>query len=138
MYKKLLTLLITFVFMFTFMYAGNTAAAADDQPVVYESTITVTADGGSFQVGFVTLKFKKDFIDSARLPVTFDVKVFAKSGDAGVQVEPSTSGFLKDVQIRVDSYNGLLYDEVQGRNIQVNVRKQHLTAEHFSWYRFRS
>ena len=132
MYKKFLALLVITMIIF----AGIPAMAAD-QPVVFKDTITVTADGGRYQVGFVNLEFKKEFIDASKLPATFNVEVFAKNGEVGVQITPSTPEFFKKVHIRVDSYKGLLYDKEKGENIQVNIKKQQVLAEHFSWFRFR-
>ncbi|MCX7746091.1 MAG: hypothetical protein N2645_04230 [Clostridia bacterium] len=107
------------------------------QPVIFEKTITVTRDGGKYKIGFVTLFFKKDFLAPERLPATFEVKVCVKDGSPGVEINPSTTGFQKDVIIKVNHYKGLLYDVDSGKNVKVKVKKQLIKAEHFSWFRFR-
>ena len=67
----------------------------------------------------------------------FKVKVCAKDGKVGIDVNPDTEKFLKNVQIKVDRYNGLLYDQNKGKNVYVSVKPQMIIAWHFSWYRFR-
>lgn len=131
MLKKISALLLMIVFLLSCI-----PAMAAEEPVIYKSIITVTDEGGRFQVGFVNLEFKKDFLPSDKLPVTFEVVVSARGGIAGVEITPSVEGFLKKVHIRVDEYSGLLYDETLGRNIQVYVKKQQIIVNHFSRYAF--
>lgn len=109
-------------------------AMASDEPVIYKDTITVTEDGGRYQIGFVNVEFKKDFLDPAMLPRTFEVQVYAENGVGYIEFSPSTPNFFKKVHIRIDNYNGLLYDKAAGKNIQVNFKKQQILAEHFSRY----
>lgn len=108
--------------------------SASDEPVIYRDTITVTADGGRYQIGFVNVEFKKDFLDPSMLPATFEVKVYADNGAGIIEFSPDTPNFFKKVHIRVDSYEGLLYDIAQGKNVQVKYKKQQILAEHFSRY----
>ena len=105
-------------------------------PVVYKRTIVVTADGGRYQVGFVNIEFKKEFINKEMLPVTIEVEINAENGVAGIELTPSMDNFCKMVIIRVDSYKGLLYDEATGKNIFVNVNRQQLEVDHFSRHAF--
>ncbi len=145
MNKKFLAILIAFVLLF----ASNPAMASNhhtndkdhyismQNPVIFEDTFTVTEDGGTYDIGFVTITFPKLFIDADRLPMTFTVQIFADNGVAGIQIEPSTSDFNKFVRIKVSAYRGLLFDKTLGKNIFVNIRNQVILAPHFSWFRFR-
>lgn len=128
--KKALLLL---VMIFTIIFSSIPVNAADT-PVIYKDTITVTADGGRYQVGFVNIEFKKNFLDPTMLPATFEVKVYANNGVAYIEFSPDTPNFFKKVHIRSDAYNGLLYDISKGENIQISVKKQQVLAEHFSHY----
>jgi hypothetical protein len=110
---------------------------SESDSIVFEKTVTITEKGGEVEVGFVTVKFHKDFLPKDQYPKTFTLKIFAKDGEVGIDVTPDTQNFSKPVQIKVDSYKGFLYDEVKGENIYVNVKNQTIVAKHFSWYRFR-
>jgi hypothetical protein len=112
-------------------------ALAAEHPVTFSSTITVTEDGGSYQVGFVDIVFKKNFIEADRLPAVFNVEIYAENGTAYIEFKPDTEGFLKDVHLKVDDYKGPLYDKAKGKNIKMDIRKQQIVAEHFSRYAFR-
>ena len=131
MCKKILTLLLI-----SFLVLASIPLMADEQPVVYKDTITVTEDGGRFQIGFVNIEFKKEFLDSGQLPATFDVKVSAENGVAGIEISPDTPEFFKKVHLRVSSYQGLLYDETACKNILVDIKKQQIIIGHFSRYAF--
>ena len=108
----------------------------EQNPVVYKSTIKVTEDGGTYQVGFVTVKFPKGFISSKLLPIRIDVEISAVRGVAGIEFTPDILNFNKDVTIYVQSYQGLLYDRTSGKNIKVNIKNQVFKVKHFSRYAF--
>lgn len=127
MKKKLLLLAMAFILLFTTM-----PAIAAERPVIYKDTITVTADGGRYQVGFVNVEFKKNFLDPSMLPTTFDVQVYAENGTAYIEFAPSTPLFFKSVHIRTDAYNGLLYDIAAKKNINVDIKHSQVLAQHFS------
>ena len=134
MCKKILTLLLI-----SFLVLASIPLMADEQPVDYKETITVTEDGGRFQVGFVNIEFKKEFLDSGQLPATFYVKVSAKNGVAGIEISLDAPEFFKKVHLRVSSYQGLLYDEndeTSCKNILVDIKKQQIIIGHFSRYAF--
>lgn len=114
----------------------NYSVSESTEPVIYKETITVTEDGGVFRVGFADVVFKKDFLDPEMLPITFDVEISAVDGVAGIEFQPGVPDFCKDVFIRVDEYNGLLYDKTQEKNIYVEIDKQLLKVSHFSRYAF--
>ncbi|NLL07205.1 MAG: hypothetical protein GX270_15810 [Clostridiaceae bacterium] len=113
-----------------------TSNSAKDK-VIFERTFTVTEEGGSFEVGFVTAEFKKNFLPAEQYPKTFTLRVCARDGEVGIEAYPDTDNFLKPVLIRVNKYNGYLYDEVLDENIFVSVKNKTIPAKHFSWYRFR-
>ncbi len=105
--------------------------------VIFERTFTVTKEGGSFEVGFVTVDFKKNFLSADQYPKTFTFRVCARDGEVGIEASPDTDNFLKPVLIKINKYNGYLYDEVLDKNIFVSVKNKTISAKHFSWYRFR-
>jgi len=111
--------------------------SSTQEQVIFSDTITVSAQGGDYQIGFVTIDFPKNFLDKDQLPATFYVKIFAINGIAGIEITPDTPHFKKNVRIIVDKYNGYLYDISKDENIIVKVKKQVIIAKHFSWYRFR-
>lgn len=127
--KKLILLFLVVVLVFS-----CTAVFASEKPVTFKDTITVTSDGGRFQIGFVNVEFKKDSLDSTMLPITFEVKVYADNGQGVIEFSPGVSKFYKKVHIRIDAYNGLLYDVSKGENVQVNFKNKQILADHFSRY----
>lgn len=128
--KKILVLFMVLMTIFSI----SIPSLAAEQAIVYKETITVTEDGGRYQVGFVNVEFKKNFISDEKLPATFEVQVYAENGVVYVEFSPDTPEFFKKVHIRVDKYNGLLYDKSLGKNIKVNINKQQILARHFSRY----
>ena len=136
---KKLTVMILIVMLVISAVPVHAAASGrfhTDENVIYEREITVTEKGGVFQVGFTTIKFQKDFIDEDQLPVKINVKIYAEDGKKYIEFSPSMPDFKKDVIVIVHSYNGLLYDETLGENIQVRIKQQVLIFEHFSRYAF--
>jgi hypothetical protein len=131
MKKKLILLILLLALLVPSM-----SAMASEAPVVYKSTITVTADGGRYQVGFASIEFKKEFLDQSMLPATFDVQIYAEDGKAYIEFSPDTPKFFKKVHIRAGAYEGLLYDRAKGENIPIDVKKQQLIVSHFSRYLF--
>ncbi|MHB1392302.1 MAG: hypothetical protein ACYCYE_04345 [Clostridia bacterium] len=127
MSKKLLALVIALTLLLSL-----TPVAAAEEPVIFKETITVTEDGGRYQIGFINVEFKKDFIEADKLPATFDVQVYAENGKGYIEFAPDTPNFFKKVHIRIDAYNGQLYDVAKGENIEVSFKKQQILAEHFS------
>ncbi|MGE5678088.1 MAG: hypothetical protein ACM3ZR_08535 [Pseudomonadota bacterium] len=129
MSKKFLSLVIVLSLLFSL-----TPVAAASEPVIYKETITVTGEGGRYQIGFINVEFKKDFLEEENLPVTFEVRVYAENGKGYIEFSPDTPEFYKKVHIRVDNYNGQLYDAAKGQNIQVNFKKVQILTDHFSRY----
>ncbi len=127
--------IVVFLILLALVLSAIPVSAAQE-PVIYNSTITVTSEGGVYQVGFVSIEFKKEFLDAQKLPVTIDVEVSAVNGVAGIELDPSMSDFCKKVHVRVAKYNGLLYDKTTGQNIQVDVKKLQLVVNHFSRHAF--
>ncbi len=102
--------------------------------LVYEKTFVVTPKGGTYQVGFVTLNFPKNFLPSSELPRKFTAKVFASDGHGVIEFTPDTTGFLKPVEVTVNAYSGILYDEVVNGNTYVQYQKESFNVNHFSRY----
>ncbi|HEX3047285.1 MAG TPA: hypothetical protein VHY08_21200 [Bacillota bacterium] len=109
---------------------------AIDPPKIFQSTFTVTGEGGRFQVGFVNVEFKKDALVPTILPATFTTQVYAENGVVYIEFDPNTPPFFKKVHLRTDKYQGLLYDRAIGRNITVNIKHQQVLVDHFSRYAF--
>lgn len=131
MSKRFLSLVIVLTLLFSL-----TPVAAAEEPVIFSETITVTGEGGRYQIGFVNVEFKKAFMEADKLPVTFEVKVYAEDGKGYIEFSPDTPEFFKKVHIRVDAYNGQLYDIAKGKNIEVNFKRMQILARHFSRYCF--
>lgn len=144
--KKILTSL---VLSLMFLFPANLAMAASNtlndvavqemaievqQPVTFQSNVTVGKDGGRFQIGFVNIEFKKDFMDASLLPATFDAEIYAEKGQVFIEFQPGTPVFYKQVHLRIDSYSGYIYDRAVGKNIYVNIKKHQILAPHFSRY----
>lgn len=134
MLKKLGILMVLLLALLTSVIP---VSAAEEQPVIYKQTVTVTNEGGFFQVGFATVEFKKDFLEG-QLPATFDIEIYADSvkKEVGIQVLPHEERLDKPVHVRVDAYEGYLYDKVAEKNIWVSIKKQQVIVKHFSRFAF--
>ncbi|NTV91002.1 MAG: hypothetical protein HGA22_11695 [Clostridiales bacterium] len=119
-----------------FVSSGRNDDSSVKKAVVFEDTITVTKDGGSFRIGFVNVIFPKNFMDSDSLPATFDVRISSVNGVAGIAFSPDTPLFNKAVTLKVNGYNGLLYDDTLGANLYFRIKSQTLKVWHFSRYAF--
>jgi len=104
--KKRIVMLLTLLIVLAAI-----PVAAAEEPVIYQDTITVTSEGGRFQVGFIELEFKKDFLEKDMEPVTFNVEIYAENGVGYIEITPDAIDFDKKVHIRVASYEGLIYDK---------------------------
>ncbi len=138
MFKKLTFMLVLLMFIFSTIpaYAAGHGNTHVQNPIVYQSTITVDHHGGVYNVGFATIKFPRDFIDGNRLPVRIKVEISAVNGVPGIQFTPDIPAFRKDVTIIVHNYTGLLYDYTSRKNIFVHVDNQKFMVKHFSRYAF--
>lgn len=137
MLKKLTAIIL--LLMFVLSAIPVSAACSDwtdaERLVIYKSEIKVTENGGVYKVGFATIKFPKDFIDS-KLSVTIKVEVYAEKGKAYIEFTPDIPRFKKEVTISAHTYNGVLYDKAYKRNINISVRSQKFKVTHFSRYAF--
>ncbi|MCX7774110.1 MAG: hypothetical protein N2376_13470 [Clostridia bacterium] len=140
MFKKLMAILVCLSMLLVALPVSAAQAPISQadtiQPVNYSTTIVVTSAGGIYRVGFVTVEFKKDFVDPSLLPMTFNVTLTVKDGVAGINFNRDISDFRSPVHIRVDNYKGLLYDETNGVNVTVDIKKQQDVAKHFSRHAF--
>jgi len=131
MLKKLGILMVLLLVLFTSIIP----VSANEEPITYKRTVTVTNEGGIYQVGFATVEFKKDFI-KGQLPVTFDIEIYADNGEFGIQILPHEECLDKPVHVRVDSFEGYIYDTAVGGNVKANIKKQQLILKHFSRFAF--
>lgn len=140
MFKKLtaiLLVLMMIVFSTIPAYAADYGHADAQKNIIYQSEINVTEKGGVYQVGFVTIKFPKDFIDEDQLPVKINVEIYTDDDEvAWIEFNPDIPEFNKDVSINVHSYNELLYDDTLKKNIELHIKHQTLKVKHFSRYAF--
>ena len=138
MFKKFMVILVLIMLVFSTVpaYAADLGQADVQKNVIYKSEINVTEDGGVYQVGFVTIKFPKDFIDDDQLPVTINVEISSINGVPTIEFTPDIPGFNEEVIINVHSYNGLLYDKTSEKNVKVRIKHQTLLVNHFSRYAF--
>ena len=102
--------------------------------LVYEKTFTVSPKGATVQVGFVTISFPNNFLPASELPRTFTAKVFASDGHGVIEFTPDTTGFLKPVEVTVNVYSGVLYDEKINKNTYVRYYQESFQVNHFSRY----
>ncbi len=144
MFRKILSGLILMVMLLSSVPAVaaqvqdiQNATSYSSDYMIFERTVTVTEKGGTFELGFVSVDFPKNFLAKDKYTKTFTLKVCAREGEVGIEATPDTPKFLKPVKIKVNNYKGFLYDEVTGENVFVNIKKQTIVAKHFSWYRFR-
>ena len=147
MFKKLTAVLVAVVLVvlsFVPAYAAGYDRAGEQKhgwedvqkSVIYQREIKVTEKGGVFQIGFVTVKFPKNFIYDEQLPIKIKVEISAVNGVPGIEFSPDIHDFNKDVTVIVHPYRGLLYDKSSGINIPVKINNQKLYLEHFSRYAF--
>lgn len=122
------------VLLLLLIVASSFGVMATEEPAIIKDTIVVTEDGGRFQVGFVNIDFKKDFLDKEELPKTYEVEIYAENGVPYIDISPDTDKFNKKVHIRVDRYTGLIYDKIEKRNIKVDIKKNNIVVHHFSRY----
>lgn len=113
---------------------STTTVFADVQqgPKVYN--ITVTDNGGIYQMGNVTLVFKKDFISKDMEPINFKVQFYAENGVPYIDIQPSVDQFEKKVMIFVAKGNADFYDIATNQTISINLHNNVIVAEHFSRY----
>lgn len=129
MKKKLLLLFTIFSLLLSIL-----PVTAASKPVIYKKTITITEDGGRYQIGFANVEFKKDFLEKEKLPYTLEVQIYAENGKGYIEFSPGAPKFIKKVHIRIAAYKGQLYDIAKGENIEVNFKKVSMLVDHFSRY----
>lgn len=135
--KRLVTLFLATILAFTFtlkLDAKTKVVEVPENPLVIEEEITVTSEGGKFDVGFATIRFKKGFLDDDSLPITFKVSMYAEDGEVYIEFSPDIEQFEKFVSVKAKNFSGYIYDVSLGENIYVEVPSQHLKVEHFSRY----
>jgi hypothetical protein len=145
MTKRIITALIIFVMLFASVPAFAEDGLGCSNPVtesaeggssLIKETLTVSSDREVFEVGFVTLRFPKEFIDSESLPVAVTVSIYYEDGQSWIEFSPEIGEFEHKVQVKVKGYNGLLYDVTTGQDVIVNIGNQVLMLSHFSRYAF--
>lgn len=145
MAKRLMAALVVFVMLLVSVPAfaesdlavsTQVAEGAVSGSSYIEETFTVTSEKEEFQVGFVTLKFPKEFIDSEELPLTVKVSIYCEGGQSWIDFSEEIGEFEHKVQVKVKAYDGLLYDVESGQDVLVNIGNQVMMLTHFSRYAF--
>ena len=134
----ILTLLLSSVSVFAepngnYPLEGVSVSATEN--VTYEKILEVSAQGGTFHVGFASITFKKNFVD-AEWPLEIKVSVYAEGGTAYIEFLPDMGDFNMKVKVKVKKFNGYLYDYATGENEWFELKNQNLQIEHFSRYAF--
>ena len=57
-------------------------SASANEKIIYEDTLVVSSEGGTFEVGFASVTFKRNFIDEAECPIEIEVSIYAENGTA--------------------------------------------------------
>ncbi|MBN2604347.1 MAG: hypothetical protein JXR62_00830 [Bacilli bacterium] len=107
-----------------------------DQMIIFEGSVTIDNSMNKFEIGFVTVTFRKNFVEEDLYPITFDVKIYAEEGLVYIEFNPSMDAFFKDVQVHAFAYNGYIFDISTGENIYVEIPNQMFKVDHFSRYCF--
>lgn len=140
--KKLLVFTVLLAFIFTSASLTSVSAKkmkvveVPDHVVIFEGTVTIDNAMNKFEIGFVTVTFKKNFVEEDLYPISFDVKIYAEQGLVYIEFNPSMEGFFKDVQVHAFAYNGYIFDVATGENIYVEIPNQMFKVDHFSRYCF--
>lgn len=103
---------------------------------VFEETITLENEKTKLDIGFVTVTFKKGFIEKDAYPITFDVKLYADDGEIYIEFSPDYEDFIKDVKIQVHAYEGWIYDVAADDYIYIEIPKLKMKVSHFSRWCF--
>ncbi|MEZ0537713.1 hypothetical protein ACAG39_10770 [Caldicellulosiruptoraceae bacterium PP1] len=122
------------ILLITLLFLSMSIAFADDNPITFSNTFTVTNDGGKFNVGFVEIEFKKNSLPANINQITLNAEIYAENGTVYIEFRPDVEKFDKHVHIRVDNYKGFIYDKTLGKNTEVNIKKFNFIADHFSRY----
>ena len=80
-----------------------------EEKLLIEETITIENENSKFDVGFVRVDFKKNFIPEDAYPITFEVKIYAEDGLVYIEFDPDVEDFFKDVTIHVFAFDGYIY-----------------------------
>ncbi|MDF2591147.1 MAG: hypothetical protein K0S75_613 [Clostridia bacterium] len=107
-------------------------ADAKQAPQVYN--ITVTNEGGKYNLDNVELIFKKDSMGKDMQPITFIVSLYTENGVPYIDIEPSVESFCKDVTIKVLKGELEMYDIVTGETLDIELENYNFNIEHFSRY----
>ncbi|MDF2520275.1 MAG: hypothetical protein K0R84_903 [Clostridia bacterium] len=129
MFKKWASLILIFVVVLSTAFVF---ADAKNAPDTY--TITVTEDGGKYQLGNIELNFKKDSMEKGMEPVTFTVQLYAENGIPYIDIEPSVEQFAKDVKVKVEKGEVEMYDIATNTTVNVELENYSFKVEHFSRY----
>jgi hypothetical protein len=138
--------LVVFIVLLTLVFTSSTLRGVSakkakvvqvpDQTVVFEGTVTIDNNTTQFELGFVKVTFRKNFVEEDLYPITFDVKIYAEEGEVYIEFTPGMDLFFKDVTIHAFNYNGYIFDVATGENIYVEIPNQVLKVNHFSRYCF--
>ncbi|MBN2522125.1 MAG: hypothetical protein JXB24_02575 [Bacteroidales bacterium] len=101
----------------------------------YTETFVVTNEGGSYDIGFTTVKFKKNCLSDGLIEI-LTVEIYAEDGAVYIEFTPDIDYFAKDVQIHASAWSGFLLDRATGELVYFELPNQVFKVSHFSRYCF--
>jgi len=136
-YGFMMIMLLT-VIMFSTVNFNDVSAKSkkNDDYILFTETITVYNETTKFDIGFVRVDFKKNFIPEEMYPITFEVQLYAEDGEIYIEFSPDVEHFFKDVMIHVQAFEGYIYDVSADEFIYVDVPNYVFKIPHFSRWCF--
>ena len=136
--KKLMLLVLTVIIFSSSSISleAKNKKTAEEPKLLFEETITIDNETTKFEIGFVRVDFKKNFIEEDLYPMTFDVKLYAEDGQVYIEFAPDVEAFFKDVTIHVKAFDGYIYDVAEGDFIYVEIPNFVFKVPHFSRWCF--
>lgn len=103
---------------------------------LFTETITLTNKKTKVDVGFVRVIFEKNCLPEEMYPITFEIEVYAEDGKMYIEFSPDVEDFLNDVKIKVQPFEGFVYDVATDEYIYVDIEKTVFKVPHFSRWCF--
>lgn len=136
--QKIMLFVIVAIMLFSFTSINTIDAKSNeiDEQTLFTETITIYNKTTKFDVGFVRVDFKKNFIPEEMYPITFEVELYAEDGEIYIEFSPDVEDFFKDVTIHVHAFEGYIFDVSANEYIYVDVPNFVFKVPHFSRWCF--
>lgn len=136
-FKIMFVLTIAFVLFSSTSFNTIDAKSKEiDLYPLFEQEVTLTSHTTKVDIGFVEVKFIKNFIPADEYPITFNIQLYAEDGKLYIEFDPDYAEFIKDVIIHVHAYEGFIYDISTDQFIYVEVPNSVFKVPHFSRWCF--